>query len=68
MYKSSFFQRVICTHFCQEEDEEELKWELLAWAMGDTWKKNIKAFLIAKDDIWKKMDFRCDTCQFPMIT
>ena len=36
--------------------------------MGDTWKKNIKAFLIAKDDIWKKMDFRCDTCQFPMIT
>ena len=66
MYKSSFFHRVICTHLCQEEDEEELKWELLAWAMGDTWKKNTKAFLIAKDNIWKKMDFRCDTSQiFP---
>ena len=34
--------------------------------MGDTWKKNTKAFLIAKDNIWKKMDFRCDTSQiFP---
>ena len=44
--------------FYQEEDEEEMKWELLAWAMGDVWKRYIKAFLVSKDAIWKRMEFR----------
>merc|ERR1719234_714272 len=57
-YTEDNFWRCLYLAHDQEEDEEELKWELLAWAVGDTWKKNIKAFLIAKDDIWKKMDFR----------
>ena len=51
----------LCIVSCQEEDEEELKWELLAWAMGDSWKKDIKAFLNAKDAIWKRMEFRYDS-------
>ena len=57
-YTEENFWRCLYLAHDQEEDEEELKWELLAWAMGDTWKKDIKAFLIAKDAIWKKMDYR----------
>ena len=29
--------------------------------MGDTWKKDIKAFLSSKDAIWKRMEFRRDS-------
>jgi len=57
-YTEENFWRCLYLAHDQEEDEEELKWELLAWAMGDTWKKDIKAFLSTKDVIWKRMEFR----------
>jgi len=57
-YTEENFWRCLYLAHDQEEDEEELKWELLAWAMGDTWKKDIKSFLSTKDAIWKRMEFR----------
>ena len=35
-----------------------MKWELLAWALGDSWRTLITSFLTAKDAIWKRMGFR----------
>jgi len=57
-YTEENFWRCLYLAHDQEEDEEELKWELLAWAMGDVWKRDIKAFLVSKDAIWKRMEFR----------
>ena len=42
----------------QEEDEEELKWELFSWALGDDWVTAYPKFLVQKDKLWKKMDCR----------
>ena len=42
----------------QEEDEEELKWELFSWALGDGWRNTYPQFLVEKDKLWKKMDCR----------
>ena len=42
----------------QEEDEDELKWELLPWALGDKWMSQFRKFSLEKDDIWKRMAYR----------
>ena len=42
----------------QEEDEEELKWELLPWALGPTWEISVPQFLKDKDQLWRRMDCR----------
>ena len=42
----------------QEEDEDELKWELLPWALGDEWMSHFHKFSLEKDDIWKRMAYR----------
>ena len=46
------------TIFLQEEDEEELKWELLAWALGDSWQSEAASFLSSKDSLWRRMGYR----------
>ena len=50
----------ICLYLAhdQEEDEEELKWELLPWALGEDWNKTVSRFLAAKDQLWGRMGFR----------
>ena len=50
----------ICLYLAhdQEEDEEELKWELLPWALGEDWNKTVSRFLAAKDQLWGRMEFR----------
>lgn len=42
----------------QEEDEEELKWEMLAWALGESWQLATPSFLVGKDEIWRRMGHR----------
>ena len=42
----------------QEEDEEELKWELLPWALGPNWMASFLPFLLEKDQLWMRMDCR----------
>jgi speedy protein len=42
----------------QEEDEEELKWELLPWALGQYWGTTYLQFLMKKDQLWRKMACR----------
>ena len=42
----------------QEEDEEELKWELLPWALGPNWRTSFLPFLVEKDQLWMRMDCR----------
>lgn len=42
----------------QEEDEEELKWELLPWALGPAWRTHSLQFFQAKDRLWRRMAHR----------
>ena len=42
----------------QEEDEKELKWELLPWALGEEWMANYHRFSVEKDELWKRMGCR----------
>ena len=42
----------------QEEDEEELKWELLPWALGEEWMTWFSQFSTEKLKLWKKMGCR----------
>jgi len=42
----------------QEEDEEELKWELLPWALGPAWRNHSLPFFQAKDTLWRRMAHR----------
>ena len=57
-YTSENFWRCLYLAHDQEEDEEELKWEMLAWALGDTWQLATPGFLVSKDNIWRRMDHR----------
>ena len=41
-----------------EEDEEELKWELLPWALGSDWRNKHYSFLRSKDNLWARMGYR----------
>ena len=42
----------------QEEDEDELKWELLPWALGEEWMTSYHKFSVEKDELWKRMGCR----------
>ena len=57
-YTKENFWRCLYLAHDQEEYEEELKWELLPWALGEDWNKTITGFLTAKDHLWKRMGFR----------
>ena len=41
-----------------EEDNEDLKYEILPWVLGPYWRNNISHFLQKKDDIWARMNYR----------
>jgi len=55
--EENFWQCLYLAHD-MEEDEEELKWELLPWALGEEWRSLTSGFLIAKDKLWRRMDYR----------
>ena len=42
----------------QEEDEDRTKWELLPWALGETWMTSFTSFMVDKDALWRRMGYR----------
>ena len=41
-----------------EEDEEDDKYEIFSWVLGEHWMSQFPMFLVRRDQLWQRMGFR----------
>ena len=41
-----------------EEDEEDDKYEIFSWVLGEQWMSQFPMFLARRDQLWQRMGFR----------
>ena len=50
-----------------EEDEEEEKYDIFPWALGEKWRETYLGFLRKKETFWRRMQYRAvvsrETCE-----
>ena len=39
-----------------EEDDEDIKYEIIPWALGKSWQEKYTKFLLKRDRLWSKID------------
>jgi len=51
------FFKALYLNLLVEDEKEDLRWELLPWCLGKSWRKHRKSFMGAKDELWQRMNF-----------
>lgn len=41
-----------------EEDEEEIKYDIFPWALGNKWVERLACFIKERDKLWARMEYR----------
>ena len=57
-YSPRYFWVALYLAHDQEEEEDQLKWEILPWALGPNWPKKKRYFYEFKFSFWKQMNYR----------
>ncbi len=55
--RENFFIALYLAHHIEEESDED-RWEILPWALGRHWRKQLRCFNEKKLYFWGRMDFR----------
>jgi speedy protein len=53
----NFFTALYLAHEIEEEREDD-RWELLPWALGKNWRKQVIPFIRGKNEFWQRMNFQ----------
>ena len=51
--RTKFFQALYLS-LMVEDEKEDLRWELLPWALGKQWRNEQMSFMAAKDEFWQR--------------
>ena len=51
--RHTFFQ-ALYLNLTVEDEKEDYRWELLPWCLGKYWRKQLKSFMAAKNELWQR--------------